>query len=162
MSEKIITPSELRKNFEYYEDMADLAKIFHHQVVLTEGGVIRWKENKLVKLLVGDYETGCPFHTPAKWMGAMVNRNHLGAVDLNGLSILRNKGAFTLEEYMKFYMGMGYSLSGYGDVFGQCEVKEYGLEYIEQPPEDHDFGQEYWETPIEYIRKKYKNKVAFV
>jgi len=59
-------------------------------------------------------------------------------------------------------MGMGYSLCGYSEIFGQCEVTEYGLEYIEQPPEDHNFDEEYWETPIEYIRKKYKDEQAFV
>lgn len=154
---KIISPSSLCKKYPFYEDMAHLAKIFHHEIVLKDN-IIRWKENKLVRYLTGD-SGGCEFHTPPEWVGMMHNQVYNGAVDLNGA---RSKGIFTLEEYMKFYMGMGYSLSGFGDVFGQCEITEYRLEYIEQPPADHKFGEEYWETPIEYIRKKYKNKKAYV
>jgi len=157
---KIISPKNICEHFPYYEDMAHLAKIFHHKIVLKDG-VIRWQENKLVRYLTGDYG-GCEFHTPPQWTGMMHNQIHNGAVDLNGLAVARSKRIFTLEEYMKFYMGMGYSLSGFGDIFGQSEVTEYGLEYIEQPPENHNFDEEYWETPIEYIRKKYKNKKAYV
>ncbi len=137
---KIITLSTLRKKYPCYEDMADLAKIFQHRIVMNNN-VIRWEENKLISFLISP---------------------NGGPVSLNALAIARSKKIFTLEEYMKFYMGIGYSLCGYADVFGQCEVTEYGLEYIEQPPKDHNFSEEYWETPIEYIRKKYKNKKAHV
>lgn len=44
-------------------------------------------------------------------------------VDLNGLSIDYQKGKFTLEEYQAFYMGMGYSLCGFEEVFGQGNIK---------------------------------------
>lgn len=141
---KIITPKTLREKYPCYEDMADLAEIFQHRIVINdEAGPrnIRWEENKLIGYLT-DYDRKI--------------------VSLNDLAIARSRGIFTLEEYMKFYMGIGYSLSGYAEVFGQCEITEYNLEYIEQPPEDHNFDEEYWETPIEYIRKKYKNKKANV
>jgi len=158
---RVISPAQLAKEYPEYEDMADLAKSFVHQIVLCQEGdsqVIRWKENQLVRHLTG---AGCAFHTPAEWQGGMINKTYTdGAVDLNGLAIAAFQKKFPLEEYMKFYMGIGYSLCGYAEVFGQREVTEYGLEYLEEPPEDHNFDEEYWETPLEYMRKKYKNRIA--
>lgn len=39
-------------------------------------------------------------------------------VDLNNLCIDYQKGKFTLEEYQQFYMGMGYSVCGFEEIFG--------------------------------------------
>lgn len=139
---RIISPEELVDKYPCYKDMADLARSFVHKIVLCQegnNGVLRWKGSQLIRYLTSS----------------------TGVIDLNNLAIDLFKKKFSLEEYMKFYMDMGYSLSGYVEVFGQREVTEYGLSYIEHPPEGHDFDKEYWETPIEYMRKKYKNSTVF-
>lgn len=41
-----------------------------------------------------------------------------GEVDLNSMCIAYQMGHFTLEEYMEFYRGIGYSLSGFEEIFG--------------------------------------------
>jgi len=154
----VITPAQLAKEHPQYEDLADLAKSFIHQIVVSNEGIIRWKENQLVRHLTG---AGCQFHAPAQWVGEISNQIfNDGSINLNGLAIAALNQKFTLEEYMKFYMGIGYSLCGYSEVFGQREVTDYGLKYMEEPPEDHNFDEEYWETPIEYMRKKYKNRIV--
>lgn len=159
---RVIAPDQLISEFPDYEDLADLARSFIHQVVLCKEGdheVLRWKENSLVGHLIGD-TGGCEFYTPPEWNGAMHNQTHRGSVSLNGLIIDLFRRKFTLEDYMKFYMGIGYSLSGFIEVFGQQEVTDYGVQYFEQPPEGFDFDNKYWETPINYMRKKHKGKIA--
>lgn len=140
-----------------YEDMADLAKIFNHQIQKDDVGVIRWKTNRLMNLLI----EGCQFYTPPGWEGPRFNITYNGGLDMNYLSGVVGE-RFSLEEWMKFYMGIGYSLGGYGEVFGQREITAYGIGYFEEPPADHDFNSEYWETPIEYMRKKYKGQVLSI
>ena len=39
-------------------------------------------------------------------------------VDTNTLCVDFQKGKFTLEEYQEFYMGMGYSVCGFDEIFG--------------------------------------------
>lgn len=42
-----------------------------------------------------------------------------GGVNLNSMCIAFQQGAFSLEEYMEFYRGLGYSLCGFIDIFGE-------------------------------------------
>lgn len=39
-------------------------------------------------------------------------------VDLNRLCLDYQKGKFTKEEYMDFYRGIGYSVCGFAEIFG--------------------------------------------
>jgi len=46
-----------------------------------------------------------------------------GMVDLNELSCAYQNGSFTREEYMEFYRGIGYSVSGFCDIFDDVEIE---------------------------------------
>ena len=165
---RVLTRKELKS--EDYEDMADLAVIFNHEIVAYKnsgrGGrfeghdeVWRWKRNRLICRIQGE-EGGIQFYTPPEWQGAMINTIHPpGGLDLNQMSALARNGGFSLEEWMKFHMQGGYSLCGYAEVFGQHEVTEFGLEYTKKPPKHWNFGEAYWESPIEYMRHKYFEQV---
>ena|SRR3989344_2408868 len=60
-----------------------------YETVIDDKGVQRFKVNKLFRHL-----------------------NDVMRVDLNKLSIYYQRGLFTQEEYLHFYMGLGYSVSG--------------------------------------------------
>lgn len=159
MTIKRIIPLEEVAETDHYDDMADLAVIFNHEIVEDDQGTWRWKENKLISMFQGNHG-GAMFHTPPMWRGAMVNQMHgPGSIDLNWLAGAVFTNEIPLEEYMKFNMQIGYSLGGYAEVFGQREVTEYGIEYLSPPPDDHNFDEEYYQTPLEYMRIKYKGQV---
>ncbi len=44
-------------------------------------------------------------------------------IDLNLLSIDYQKGKFTDIEYMEFYMGMGYSVCGFSEIFHNASIE---------------------------------------
>lgn len=159
---RIVTPAQLANEYPCYADMAELAVIFTHQIILDDHDTLRWKENIFMSRSIGHTaDPGLPMRTPAVWEAPYTHQNFKGAIDLNNLFIEVAHGRIPLEEYMKFEMQIGYSLCGYSEVFGQREVTEFNLEYFEEPPEDHNFDEEYWETPLEYMRKKYKNRICY-
>jgi len=125
-----------------YDDLVDLSVIFDHKMTAKIEGkreVWRWQASDVkIQSIAKIIDSG---------------------KDLNYLAVLALNGQVPLEDYMKYYMQMGYSLSGYCEVFGQQEVTEYGLKYLSKPPRNWNFDEEYWQTPIEYMRKKYKNKL---
>jgi hypothetical protein len=84
-----------------------------------------------------------------------------GSVNLNDLWIDYYRGRFTCEELMKFYMGIGYSLSGYAEVFGQKEATEMNLPGARQRT-DEDDEDSYVQTPLEYMIEKHKGKIIKV
>lgn len=140
----------------HYNEMADLAMIFSHRIVETPDGVWRWKKNYLI-----DWMDHAPFYTPSQRQQnadgndfAARGATMRGSICLNGLRKDLHNGVFSVEEYMKFYMQMGYSLSGYYEVFGQEEAASYHLpDAIE--PEGGDF---YTETLIDYVIRMHKGK----
>lgn len=115
-------------------DMLLLAAILEHDIVMDVQNVMRWKENKALRLWTSNTHT---FSMNDLWKAYDFSRQD------------------ALEDMMKFYMMMGYSLSGFGEVFGQREVTSWGLDYIDQPPADWDFDNHYWETPIDHILRKH-------
>lgn len=55
-------------------------------------------------------------------------------VDLNRLSSDYQEGKFTLDEYKLFYMGMGYSVCGFDEIFGcNGNLEEVDQAQIENP-----------------------------
>lgn len=40
-------------------------------------------------------------------------------IDLNQMCIDFQRGRFTLDDYMRFYRGLGYSLCGFIEIFGE-------------------------------------------
>lgn len=122
-----------------YDDMVELARIFNHGIEDVDG-VWRWQSNKLIRLITN-------------------HENYtVGMVDLNCLWAAFYDGKFTCEELMKFYMGMGYSLCGFGEVFGQKEAHELGLPGA-KVPEDGEGEDDYIQTPIDYMIEKYSGQV---
>jgi hypothetical protein len=139
---------------EWYDDMGKLATIFNHEVVEMRDGVWRWRPNSLIDLMQsGD----CGMHE-GEWEGAMRTRSFRGAVNLNDLWCDYYRGRFTCEELMKFNMQIGYSLSGYAEVFGQKEATEMRLEGAKQRT-DEDDEDHYVQTPIDYMIEKYMGQV---
>ena len=146
-----------------YWDMAELAKIFNHQIVEMHDGVWRWKPNRFIDW-IQDY---APVYTPSN---AECNADKVepytrhnttelrASLSLNVLVCDLHAGKFSMEEWMKFYMQMGYSLCGYAEVFGQHEASEYDLPDAKPVPDDHD-GNNYVETVLDYMRRVHKGKV---
>lgn len=135
---KRIIPIEEVRAAKWYSDMADLAEIFHHEVVEDRHGTWRWKENRLISHLLEGASRG--------------------GLDLNQLYMDLMKGIYTVEERMKVHMQMGYSLSGFGEVFGQHEADEYDLPDLLEKPADYN-SDDYFETVIDYMRRVHAGKV---
>lgn len=78
------------------EHYADLLKTQPADVAIieTDDGVYRFQEDKLIR-----------------W-----TCDH--GVSLNDMCVAFQRGHFSLEEYMRYYRGLGYSLSGFAEVFG--------------------------------------------
>lgn len=144
--DRVVGVEELQQD---YADLAELAVIFNHEVV-EKGKVWRWKTNGLVRhLLDGE----CPFYKGDSHVGVSRIR---GTVDLNALWGDFSQKLFSLEELMKFYMGMGYSLCGFVEVFGQHQAGEYDLPNLlpNLPPQEVEP-----EDLIEYVIRKHKGQV---
>lgn len=63
-------------------------------------------------------------------------------VDLNTLCIDLQKGKFTLNEYQQFYMGMGYSVCGFDEIFGlNSLLTEEDKAIIENPLWNTEFAK---------------------
>jgi hypothetical protein len=92
-TERIITDDELHRDYSCY---SDLRQHSDHPIIIDEHGIIRWKQNGAVRWVVDN------------------------GVDLNALSIAHQRGFIPTEDYMAFYRQMGYSLSGYLDIFAEA------------------------------------------
>lgn len=158
---RVIPLEEVRAR-EYYEDMADLAVIFNHEIV-EMGHIWRWRPNRLFYLL-HDY---CPVYLPS----AAENRAQGGSgydsfsqstrasICLNELIADVYDGLCSVEEYMKFYMQLGYSLSGFSEVFGQRNAYEFNLPDAKRTPSPGQDPDGYIETVLEYMRRVHAGKV---
>ena len=142
-----------------YADLAELAVIFNHEVVEDKHGTWRWRANLMTSWLA---DHG-PFYTPSslsdiadgKSPYSRHSKENRGSLSMNNLWEDFHNGMFTLEEFMKFYMQIGYSLSGYCEVFGQREAAEFKLPDA-KTPEGED---RYTETLIDYVVRIHKGKV---
>jgi hypothetical protein len=151
---KRVIPVEEVLESDHYNDMGQLATIFNNDIVEMRDGVWRWRPNTLVTLAQsGD----CGMHE-GEWEGAMKTRCFRGAIDLNDLWCDYHRGRFTCEELMKFNMQIGYSLSGFAELFGQKEATDMGLEGARKRTDDDD-PDYYVQTPIDYMIEKYKGQV---
>lgn len=81
------------------------AKITTHPIIQDKDGVFRYQSNRLVRWLFGT-----------------------GNLDLNAMRVAYFHSAFSKEEYMQFYRDLGYSLSGFDEVFSEelSEMEEQG------------------------------------
>lgn len=147
---RIIPLDEVRNN-PYYPEFVDIATIFNHDIVASHEDphspkreTWRWKKNALACHIL----EGAAFHTPPAWRGAMHNKVLLGGLDLNELFTCFHRGAFPVEEYMKFYMQIGYSLSGFIEVFGDRTADEFKLPATSEE-----------ETLLEYVCRVHTGKV---
>jgi hypothetical protein len=100
---RIIPNKEVAKK-SYYADMAILSRIFDHPIIEDCDGIWRWKANQLTEYILGRPKGSSCY--PYK-------------IDLNDLCIQWHEGKFSLEEYMKWQMDIGYSLSGFSEIFNQ-------------------------------------------
>lgn len=169
--DRIVPLEEVAAN-DSYSDLAEIAVILNHDIVevkTKEGSrfgdyVWRWKQNDLMNL----FHEHCPVYMPSIATSDLepnslpVTRGgeFRATVNLNDLFMELYQGAFSIEEHMKFYMQIGYSLSGYCEVYGQrnaYELKLPGAKTPEDSEEDEESG--YVETILDYIRRVHKGKV---
>lgn len=157
---RVVPLDEVRAST-HYDDMADLAVIFHHLIVEVPGEpgqvIWRWKANNLIRWL-HDY---APIYMPSAAEsiadGDMVYgrgcTDGRASINLNGLSADLLHGEFAMQEYMKYHMQIGYSLCGFSEIFGQRSAEESGLPDAKQSVGDDR------ETIIEYMLRVHAGKV---
>ena len=167
---RIVPVKELAES-ECYREMAALAVIFHHDVVEVSSAANlrndrtwtwRWRPNAFADWILqyaGVYVPSGPDNTARGqhiygWHSASMR----ASLCLDTLMGDLRCGAFSMEEWMKFYMQVGYSLSGYAEVFGQHEADEFGLPGARERVEGDDKDQ-FVETVIEYMTRKHAGKV---
>ena len=147
---RVIPLSEVAET-DYYWDMAILARMFRHRIVEDDNGTWRWEENRIVDALT---DGSAAFYSGSHYDG----RNPIirGSLCLNTLWMDFHSGKYTCEEMVKFYMGIGYSLCGFCDVWGQRSSGEVNLPGgTNELTED---GQYHKETVIAYFVKKWQNE----
>jgi hypothetical protein len=79
----------------YREFYADILDESNHEIREIDG-TVRWVPTTL-----------------GRWLG--------DRTDFNEMRIAYDRGAFTLEEYKEFFRNLGYSLSGFVEVFGDMK-----------------------------------------
>lgn len=128
---RVIPLSEVEQSG-HYSGLEVLAARHNHDVVEMLDGTWRWRADSLIDWLT-DGE-----HPP---------------LSLNRVRVGFGNGKFALPSLMKFYMGIGYPLSGYCEVFGQKEAREYNLPGARTTPVDEDG---YAETLLDYAIRQIK------
>lgn len=78
---------------------ADVLQVFPDAEFVMDGKVLRFRPKGIVNWLLNDVRSG----------GA--------GVDLNEMAKAYQLGHFSMDEYMEFYQGIGYSVSGFLDIF---------------------------------------------
>ncbi len=150
---KRIIPLEEVKAAEHYQGFAGLATIFNHDIIEDTSGVWRWKKNNLVQYILDD----APWYEGTEYHG-INTKVYRGRLCINSLWRDFYKGLFTCEELMKFYMGIGYSLSGFSEIFGGKEASDFKLPGAKERT-NADNPDEYIQTIIDYMLEKHKDTV---
>lgn len=115
--DRIVPLEEVAQN-RMYSDLADLAVIFNHEVIAIEDRWF-WKPNVLISWIkrYGPYR---PFH------GSYCQMESLrGQVSLNDLFDDLQQKCFSVEEWVKFYMQIGYAFGGFCEIMEQRLAKEF-------------------------------------
>lgn len=125
---RIIPLEEVRLSS--YEDMVDLANIFNHDIIEDLHGTWRWKRNMLTNWMHAFAPVYMPsiLSTNAEGIPPYCkSTNARASIDLNNLWLDYSAKVYSMEELMKYYMQIGYSLCGYSEVFEQRTAKEFKL-----------------------------------
>lgn len=105
--EKIITREELM-DVDYYKEMFEIEFHHDHEIIMDQHGVARWKADPKIRLMIGK----------------TVDLNDLWYIMFCSMGFTKNS-----EEVRKLYRDMGYSLSGYWEVFFWEVNNEQAPEY---------------------------------
>lgn len=144
--ERPITKKELQ---DVPDDIIALAQLFNHKIIVDQYGTYRFKQNKLVNHILDD----CLFYTPVGDPDCTHGPRYRGKLDLNELWVDFHNRKFDVWEMAQFYMGIGYSISGFCDVFSK-KAHELSLEDAE--PETYNEEKDYDESEdlITYMIRK--------
>lgn len=159
---RVIPLDEVRAHG-HYDDMADLAVIFAHDIVETNLGTWRWRPNRLTCWLWKHAPVATPSIASSNadglppFTGPAGTKYMRGSIDMNNLHLDLYHGMFSIEEKMKFDMQIGISLCGFGDSYGQHEAGEWNLPGAKPVVEDENADG--YETVIDYILRIHKGKV---
>lgn len=164
---RVVPAKELRAS-KWFKECAVLGKIFNHDVVEVDDGpdedgkphsTWRWRPNLLVAWIHDHAGIYTPSNLEADADGIRMwgtkQREGRASLSANILVMDLHNGMFTMEEWMKYQMQIGYSLSGFYELFGQHEAAEYELPGAKDPVSD---GY-YTETVIDYMIRVHKGKV---
>lgn len=140
---KLIGKEEFQKH-EHYGLLYPLACSFGHQIIQTEEGVWRWRPNAFAQYINSGT---APFYQ-GEWNGK--TKTILGTLSVNQLwnDVYNKNYNLTPEHVMKYYMGIGYSLSGFHEVFDQKEAESF---YEDAQPN---------QSVLDYVIKKWNGKIA--
>lgn len=140
--DRIVPLEEVAKN-RYYADLADLAVIFNNDIVAIDDDWY-WKPNVLISWIkrYGSYRQ---FHGDTPEMGS-----GRGQLSLDDLFDDLQKNCFSVEEWVKFNMQIGYRLSGF------CEIVDGSAEDISQCKNNLMFADE---TLLSYLLRVHEGKV---
>lgn len=95
---KTVTRESL-SNIENYKEIFDIEFHHDHEIIEEDNGTIRWKADPNVKAMIGG-------------VGSPVSLNDLWYLMFHTMGLTKNS-----EEVRKLYRDMGYSLSGYWEIF---------------------------------------------
>lgn len=116
-TDKIIQPELLSHDDPILvNNYAEIVSCFPQaQIIRNDDGIVRFRENKLMRFFCdagkGEMVSFDPYkEAPAEFSGAPT---------LNDIVKKYYNGSFSMEELMLFYQDIGYSLSGYLDIFGE-------------------------------------------
>lgn len=144
MTVKRIIPIDEALASWHCNDLAKLAVIFNHDIAEDDSGMWRWKQNRFMCHFRGGQG---PFYVGAYYRGDRT-KTYRGSVDLNVLWFDLGHKTFAVEEMMKFYMQIGYSLCGFVEVWGEREASE--LDLPDAKPS---------QSIIDYMIEKYSGQV---
>jgi hypothetical protein len=91
-TERAMTYAEVEAIDDYYHRQL---QVTNHPVVLVEDAVIRYKENSAIRWMMDHKST-----------------------DLNQMWIAYRRDEIDRDDFMHFYRDLGYSLAGFGEVWG--------------------------------------------
>lgn len=105
-------PHDEARLVEHYSDLMEA--LGWPEVVEDDRGVYRFAANRLFRWMTEATDGSNPDPRSLSFDPPRPHR-----VSLNDMAIGFQRGAFSLEEYMAFYRGLGYSLDGFIEVFGE-------------------------------------------
>lgn len=107
-----------------YPDLLALARELHHRIVVGEDGKWRWMPNALICELHTDTPVCVrSLESHSREDAAPLPPSKAYSVSLQLMADRFARGRFSLREYMKYHMDIGYTLNGFHELFNERQVE---------------------------------------